>query len=120
MSNLSKRFFEEISKILILAFFNFLKFSFEIFVRISFFLPIKKTVTLYLLTRYLAKTNPSPPLFPVPQKIRILSFLGLSSLIIKSATPFPAFSIKLIVGTPKNSEFMSRTFISFPDIIPKC
>src|ERR1022692_4138451 len=48
-------------------------------------------------------TNPSPPLFPLPQTMLTRSAPGYSESA-KRATTAPAFSIKLFEGTPTRSQ----------------
>ncbi|KYC44486.1 MAG: hypothetical protein AMQ22_02298 [Candidatus Methanofastidiosum methylothiophilum] len=61
--------------------------------------PIRYTVTLFSLDKYLAHTNPSPPLLPRPQKTAIL-FLVPNLFSISDAIPLPAFSIRIDVSRP--------------------
>lgn len=60
----------------ILFFLSRVKLCFAISVIMSFSSPVRNTLTLYLGLRYRAATNPSPPLFPVPQSNNIFWFLG--------------------------------------------
>ena len=54
-----------------------------------------------LFIRCLAMTKPSPPLFPVPQRMETFGFgLSMRSCIMSSAQERPAFSIRTVSGIP--------------------
>ena len=69
--------------------------------------------------RYLAATNPSPPLFPVPQMKSTFFDGNLSEII--SASSFPAFSINDSTLIPKCSALPSNALASSMEIMKsKC
>src|SRR6056297_3003335 len=69
-------------------------------------------IFLALLKRCLDKTNPSPPLFPLPHTIDILSIFSLIFLNI----PKPAFSIRISPEIPSPSMACLSIFFTSSDL----